>query len=103
MILSRLFILKANLAECLLSSDYFKVQGHLVPRLYGNKKGRQNRLKILNWPIWNKFGTFDREINKEHKQIPKRYFNRLLNYHGTQHINHQSLCCALKQDTFILA
>ena len=26
--------------------------------------------------IWSKFATFDREINIERKQIPKRYCNR---------------------------
>ena len=29
---------------------------------------------------------FDREINIEHKQIPRRYFTDDENYHGTQHI-----------------
>ena len=29
-----------------------------------------------NGPFWNKFETFDREINIEHKKIPKIYFNR---------------------------
>ena len=44
-------------------------------RCYGNQNGHQNRLKIGNWPFWSKFETFDRDINREHKQIPKRYFN----------------------------
>ena len=43
---------------------------------YSNKNGRQNRLKIGKWPFWNKFETFNRGINIEHKQIPKKYFNR---------------------------
>ena len=38
-----------------------------------SKNGRQNRLKIENWPFWSKFETFGRAINIEHKQIPKRY------------------------------
>ena len=46
-----------------------------IYRCYGNKNGHQNRLKIGNWPFWSKFETLDREINIEHKQIPKRYFN----------------------------
>ena len=29
---------------------------------------------------------FDREINIEHKQIPKRYLTEDENYHSTQHI-----------------
>ena len=33
-------------------------------------------VKIGNWPFWSKFETFDRAINIEHKQIPKKYFNR---------------------------
>ena len=44
--------------------------------LYGNKNGCQNRPKIGHGPFWSKFEMFDREINIEHKQIPKRYFNR---------------------------
>ena len=44
--------------------------------MYGNKIGRQNRLKIENWPFWSKVERFDRETNIEHKQIPIRYFNR---------------------------
>ena len=42
----------------------------------GTNNGRQNRLKIGDRPFWNKFETFDRAINIEHKQIPKLYFNR---------------------------
>ena len=45
-------------------------------RCYDNKNGWQNRLKIEQWPFWSKFKTFDREINIEHKQIPKWYLNR---------------------------
>ena len=51
-------------------------------RCYGNKNGRQNKMKMGNWPFWSKFETFDREINIEHKQIPKGYEN----VHDTQHI-----------------
>ena len=32
------------------------------------------------------FKTFDREINIEHKQIPKRYLKNGENYHDPQHI-----------------
>ena len=46
------------------------------------KKGRQNRLKIGYWQFWNKFGTFDREINKYEKDILTDDYN----YHDTQHI-----------------
>ena len=45
-------------------------------RCYGYTNGCQNRLKIGKWPFWSNFKTFDREINIEHKQIPKRYINR---------------------------
>ena len=40
-------------------------------------------LKIGKLPIWSKFETFDREINIEHKQIPKRYLTDYENYHST--------------------
>ena len=43
---------------------------------YGNKNGRKNRLKKGKWHLFSKFETLDREINIEHKQIPKIYFNR---------------------------
>ena len=42
----------------------------------GTKNACQNRLKVGKWPFWSKYVTFDREINIEHKQIPKIYFNR---------------------------
>ena len=42
----------------------------------GNKNGRQNRFKIGNLLFWSKIERFDREINIEHTQIQKRYFNR---------------------------
>ena len=45
-------------------------------RCYGNKNGRQNRLKTGNWLFGSKFETFDRDINIEHKQIPKRCFDK---------------------------
>ena len=38
------------------------------------KKGRQSRLKIGKWPFCSKFETYDREINIEHKHIPKKIF-----------------------------
>ena len=54
------------------------------------KNGCQNRLKMEKLPFWSKFKTFDREINIEHKQIPKIYFKFILtddeNYHSTQYI-----------------
>ena len=37
--------------------------------------------------FWSKFGTYDREMNIEHKQIPKK--GTLIhdeNYHDTQHV-----------------
>ena len=40
------------------------------------KKGHQNRLKIGNCSFWSKIERFHREINIEHNQISKRYFNR---------------------------
>ena len=40
------------------------------------ENGCKNKLKIGNWPFRSKFETFDREINLEHKQIPKIYINR---------------------------
>ena len=40
------------------------------------KNDHQNRLKIGNRLFWRKFETFYRAINIEHRQIPKRYFNR---------------------------
>ena len=45
---------------------------------YGNKNGRQNRLKIGKLQFWSKFETCYREINIEHKHIPKKYYNRWL-------------------------
>ena len=41
--------------------------------------------KIGNWPFWSEYETVDREINMEHKQMPKRYFNRWreLSWHTT--------------------
>ena len=50
------------------------------------KIGRQYMLKIGKWPCWSKFGTIDREINIEHKQIAKYILTDDQNYHGTQHI-----------------
>ena len=43
---------------------------------YGNKNCRKNRLKTGNWLFWSKCKTFNRPINIEYKQMPKRYFNR---------------------------
>ena len=43
---------------------------------YGNKNGLQNRLKIGKWPFWSKLETCNIGINIDHKQIPKKYFNR---------------------------
>ena len=37
--------------------------------------------KIGKWPFWSKFGTFDREINIEHKDI----LTDDENYQGAQH------------------
>ena len=37
-------------------------------------------LKIGKLSFWSKFETFDREINIEHKQIPKRYLTDYDNY-----------------------
>ena len=34
-------------------------------------------LKLESNHFWIDFETYDRFINIEHKQIPKRYFNRL--------------------------
>ena len=45
-------------------------------RCYGNKNGRQNRLKIGNWPFWSIFKTCNRGINIDRKQLPKTYYNR---------------------------
>ena len=64
----------------------YKSDISLTNRCYGNKNGRHNRLKIKKIPFWSKFETFDRAINIEHKQIPKRYLTDDENYHGTQHI-----------------
>ena len=33
-------------------------------------------VKIGNLPFWRKIERFDSEINIEHKQIQKRYFNK---------------------------
>ena len=41
---------------------------------YGNKNGRQNRLKRGKLTILEKFEMVDKEINIEHKQIPKKIF-----------------------------
>ena len=43
---------------------------------YGNKNGRHNRLKTGICPFWSKIERFGRDINIEHKQTPKRHFNR---------------------------
>ena len=50
--------------------------GHNYYHCSGEQNCCQNRLKIGNLSFWSKFETFDREINIEHKQIPKKYFNR---------------------------
>ena len=42
------------------------------------KKAAKNRLKIGELPFWNEFDTFDREINIEHKQIPKYIFKQMI-------------------------
>ena len=39
-----------------------------------------------NWPFWSKFERFDREINIEHKQIPKKNLTEDESYQGTQYI-----------------
>ena len=38
-----------------------------------------------NRPFWRKIERFDREINIEHKQVPKCISTEDVNYHATQH------------------
>ena len=38
-----------------------------------------------NRPFWRKIERFDREINIEHKQVPKYILTEDVIYHATQH------------------
>ena len=57
---------------------------------------KKNRLKIGKLPFWNKFETFDREVNMS----TSKYQNYILTddqnymYHGTEHIFFFVFSCA---------